>query len=258
MIEWLNARIKIIHKMIKALIIDDEEKSRSSLLKDINKYCKNVDVVAEAENVKSGIAKILKYKPELVFLDVQMPDGTGFDLLEKLHEINFNVIFVSAYDQFAIRAFKFSAIDYLQKPVDPEELVKAVQKMDEKVESKTLNEKLKVLLENKNNFEKIALPSFDGLIFVKVKDIIRCESDRNYSIFYLRNKEKVLVTRTLKEYDEMLSSVNFYRAHHSHLINLAYVKKYIKGEGGSVIMEDGTEVVVARRRKEGLMTLLLN
>ncbi len=244
--------------MIKAIIIDDEEKSRSSLLNEIKKYCKNVNVVAEAENVKSGLEKIKKFKPELVFLDVQMPDGTGFDLLEKLSEINFNIIFVSAYDQFAIKAFKFSAIDYLLKPVDPDDLVKAVKKITEIVESKTLNEKIKVLLENKNSFEKIALPAFDGVIFVKIKDIIRCESDRNYSIFYLKSKEKILVTRTLKEFDEMLSSQNFYRAHHSHLINLAYVKKYIKGEGGSVIMEDGTEVEVARRRKEGLMSILLN
>ncbi|MBI9037106.1 MAG: response regulator transcription factor [Bacteroidales bacterium] len=244
--------------MIKAIIIDDEKKSRSSLLNNINKFCKNINVIAEAENVKSGVEKIVKYKPELVFLDVQMPDGTGFDLLEKLPEINFKIIFVSAYDQFAVKAFKFSAIDYLLKPVDPDDLVNAVKKMTEVVESKILNEKLKVLLENKNSFEKIALPAFDGIIFVKIKDIIRCESDRNYSVFYLRNKEKILVTRTLKEYDEMLSSLNFYRAHHSHLINLAYVKRYIKGEGGSVIMEDGTEVEVARRRKEGLMSLLLN
>jgi len=244
--------------MIKALIIEDEEKSRSSLLNNIKKYCPNVNVVAEAVDVKSGISKILKYKPDLVFLDVQMPDGTGFDLLEKLPEINFKIIFVSAYDQFAVKAFKFSAIDYLLKPVDPDDLVIAVKKTTEIVESKTLSEKLKILLDNKNSFEKIALPAFDGVIFVKIKDIIRCESDRNYSMFYLKNKEKILVTRTLKEYDEMLSSMNFYRAHHSHLINLAYVKKYVKGEGGSVIMEDGTEVEVSRRRKEGLMSILLN
>jgi two-component system, LytTR family, response regulator len=244
--------------MIRAIIVDDEESCRETLLSALKKYCPQVHVLGQAKSVKTGLALILEMKPDLVFLDVQMPDGTGFDLLGKIKEINFKTIFATAFDTFAVKAFKFSAIDYLLKPVDPEELVSAVSKLDSGNRLDELNLKLEALLGNKNNFEKIALPAMDGIRLIRLNDIIRCESDSNYTYFFTTAKEKIVVTRTLKEYEEMLTPMKFFRVHQSHLVNLAHVVKYIKGEGGSVIMDDGSEVEVARRRKEEFLSLLTN
>lgn len=242
--------------MIRSVIIDDEEKGRNTLRNFLTKYCNNVSVVAEGDCVKSGLEKISMHNPDLVFLDIQMPDGTGFNLLEQIPEINFKVIFVTAYDQYALKAFKFSAIDYLLKPIDPEKLIEAVKKISDIEDVKSINKKLEVLIGNNNRFEKIALPSIEGIHLVKIKDIIRCESESNYTNIFLSTGKKILVTKTLKEYDEMLTPMHFYRVHQSHLINLSYVEKYHKGEGGFVIMEDGSEIEVARRRKEGFLSEL--
>ncbi|MCD4664085.1 MAG: LytTR family DNA-binding domain-containing protein [Bacteroidales bacterium] len=244
--------------MYKALIIDDESKARNALKNLLGKHCLNIDVVGEADCVKTGLDKIKGLKPDVIFLDVQMPDGTGFDLLEQVPEIKFKIIFASAYDKFAIRAFKFSAVDYLQKPVEPEQLIEACSKLSGDDKYTEINEKLEVLLSNRNNFEKIALPTIDGIIFVKIKEINRCESDNNYTNIFLNDGERILVSRTLKDYDEMLSPFNFFRIHKSHLINLAYLKRYKKGEGGYVIMEDGSELEVSRRRKEEFLAALQN
>ena len=243
--------------MIRSVIIDDEEKGRNTLRNFLTKYCNNISVVAEGDCVKSGLEKISSYNPDLVFLDIQMPDGTGFNLLEQIKEINFKVIFVTAYDQYALKAFKFSAIDYLLKPIDPEKLIEAVNRLSDFEDIKSINNKLEVLVGNKNRFEKIALPTVNGVHLVKIKDIIRCESDSNYTTIFLASGKKILVTKTLKEYDEMLTPMHFYRVHQSHLINLAFVEKYHKGEGGFVIMEDGSEIEVARRRKEGFLSELI-
>ncbi len=242
--------------MIRTLIIDDEEQSRIALSKYLESYCKNIELVGQAFNVSDGIDKIHVHKPNLVFLDIEMPDGTGFDLLEKIENIDFNIIFVTAFDNYAVDAFRFSALDYLLKPVDPELLIKAVAKAGENKQARFLPRQLNLLKEGKNGFDKIALPVFDGILFVNIKDIIRCQSDRNYSVFHLKNGDKIMVARTLKEYEELLTSMRFFRIHHSHLINMAYVKKYIRGEGGSVLMDDGHEVEVARRRKEGFLEAL--
>ncbi len=243
--------------MIRTCIIDDESKARNALKNLLSAHCPNLEVIGEADCVEAGIKLIGSMKPELVFLDVQMPDGTGFDLLEKIGDVKFKVIFASAYDKFAIQAFRFSALDYLQKPVEPEKLIDACAKLgsgDERYEE--LNKKLEVLLSNKNSFEKIALPTLDGIIFVKIEDIIRCESDSNYTNIFLRSEKKIIVSKTLKDYDEMLSPINFFRIHKSHLINLKYLERYKKGEGGFVIMEDGSELEVSRRRKEEFMNAL--
>ena len=242
--------------MIRSIIIDDEEKGRNTLRNFLKKYCNNVSVVAEGDCVKSGLEQISIHNPDLVFLDIQMPDGTGFNLLEQIQEINFKVIFVTAYDQYALKAFKFSAIDYLLKPIDPEKLIEAVKKISDIEDIKSINKKLEVLIGNNNRFEKIALPSVEGIHLVKIKDIVRCESESNYTNIYFSTGKKILVTKTLKEYDEMLTPMHFYRVHQSHLINLAFVEKYHKGEGGFVIMEDGSEIEVARRRKEGFLSEL--
>ena len=243
--------------MINTLIIDDEVQSRESLRSYLNIYCPDVNLVDEAENVENGIRKIKKYKPDLVFLDVQMPDGTGFDLLNRFPERNFKTIFVSAYDQYAIKAFKFSAIDFLLKPVSSDELISAIKKLDLTHEVRLLNKKIDLLLQNRGSFKKIALPSMDEILFVQISDIVRCESDANYTVFHLKDGQKKVVSRTLKEYDEMLSGMGFCRVHHSQLVNLSYVTKYIKGEGGQLVLNNDDVIDVARRRKEALMERLI-
>ncbi len=242
--------------MIKAVIIDDENNARIALKNLLTTNCSQIQVVGEGDCVKKGIEVIQSQKPDVVFLDVQMPDGTGFDLLEQLHEISFRIIFASAYDKFAIQAFKFSALDYLLKPVEAEKLAEACAKITENDRLGELNKKLQVLLSNKNSFEKIALPTLDGILFVKFKEIVRCESENNYTNFFLSNGKKILVSKTLKDYDEMLTPFNFFRIHKSHLINLTFLARYKKGEGGSVIMEDGAEIEVSRRRKDEFLSAL--
>jgi two-component system LytT family response regulator len=242
---------------IKALIIDDEDKGRETLINFIGKYCDSVEIIGEASSVVTGFKQIQKLAPELVFLDIQMQDGTGFDLLEMLPEKNFHLIFVTSYDQYALKAFRFSALDYLLKPVDPDMLKEAVDKAAKEIGSSEQNEKFEILSSNKDSFEKIALPSSEGVRFVKISTIVRCESDSNYTRFYLDNKEKILVSKTLKEFDELLTPLHFYRTHKSHLVNLHFIDKYIPGEGGYLILEDGSHIEVSRRKKEGLMALLM-
>lgn len=243
--------------MFKALIIDDEIDCRESLLKYLNQYCININVVAQSNCVSDGLQKIKEHSPDVIFLDVQMPDGSGFDLLSQLPSVDFNVIFVTAYDHFAIQAIKFSALDYLLKPVDPLLLIEAVNKIKNN-EAKHVKQKYQTLINNSKRFEKIALPTMDGIVFINIKNIVRCQADRNYTKFYIDSGESFLVAKTLKEYDEMLCNLNFFRVHQSHLINLSFVKKYLKGEGGFIIMEDGSEITVARRRKEELLSILTN
>jgi two-component system LytT family response regulator len=243
----------------KTVLIDDESKARTALRNLLEVNCSTrITVIGEADCVKKGLEIIETLKPELVFLDVQMPDGTGFDLLEQIGEVNFKVIFASAFDKFAIQAFRFSALDYLLKPVESEALIEAVSKLDESDRYREMNKKLEVLLSNKNSFEKIALPTLDGIIFVKIKEIVRCESDNNYTGIYLKSGEKIMVSRTLKEYDDMLTPFNFFRIHKSHLINLSFLNRYKKGEGGFVIMEDGSELEVSRRRKDEFLDAIQN
>ena len=243
--------------MIRTIIIDDEDRGRRTLTTQISKYCPDLEIVGEANGVESGLEVIRNHKPDVVFLDIQMQDGTGFDLLQQIPKVNFAVIFATAYDQYAVQAFKFSATDYLLKPIDPDQLIKAVDKLKTELESQNLNKKLEALISNKNNFEKIALPTFDGIILVKIREIIRCQSESNYTTLFLPKGEKIVVTKTLKDFDEMLSPIGFFRIHQSHLINMAFVNKYIKGDGGAVKMEDGTTLEVARRRKDTFLERLL-
>ncbi|MCD4744766.1 MAG: LytTR family DNA-binding domain-containing protein [Bacteroidales bacterium] len=242
--------------MIKAIIIDDEEKARKTLEDSLQLYCNNIDIIAEADSVKTGLDTISKNEPDVVFLDIMMTDGSGFDLLERLPSIKFEIIFVTAYDKFAIKAFQFSAVDYLLKPVKPQHLIRAVGKLKKDVGFESVNKKLEVLMSNKNGFEKIALPCLDGLYFAKIKNIIRCESDGNYTSIFMDTGQKLVVTKLIKEYEEMLSPLSFYRIHKSHIINLAFIKKYLRGEGGTVIMNDDSVLEVSRRRKDGFISAL--
>lgn len=243
--------------MLKTVVIDDELNGRNIVKSFLEKYCDGVNVIGEADGVESGVECITENNPDLVFLDIQMQDGTGFDLLEKLPKRNFKLVFVTSFDHYAIKAFKFSAVDYILKPVDPDQLVEAVEKVKAMAPADNVESKIDVLISNINSLEKIALPSMDGIRFIKINDIIRCESDNNYTLFYLTSKEKILVSKTLKDFEILLSGSKFYRVHKSHLVNLKYISKYIPGEGGYLILEDGSHVDVSRRKKEGLMQILM-
>jgi len=244
--------------MIRCAIIDDERESRSVVSNILTGYCPDVEIAGEAEGVGSGLTLIQKTLPDVVFLDIRMADGTAFDLLEKFREITFQIIFVTAYDQYAIQAIRFSAIDYILKPVDPGQLVAAVDRIRALApETKQSGERISALLDNKKEIDRIALPTLNGFNFVKLADIVRCEADNNYTLFYLTEGKKFLVTRTLKEYENLLKEKSFVRVHQSHLVNLNFVSSYIKGEGGSVIMEDGTKVEVSRRKKEEFLRRML-
>lgn len=246
--------------MIKAIIVDDELGARESLSKMIEKNCKQIEVVAKVDSMLSAFEAITNKEPDLVFLDIEMPNGNAFDLLEKFKKINFNIIFTTAYDHYAIKAIKFSAIDYILKPIDPEELISAVKRFEaQKRQKESLDKQFKTLLSNvkpENKLKKVGIPDGDGLIFINLSDIIRCDSDGNYTFFILTNGKKIIASRTLGEYEQMFADDNFFRIHRSHLINLEHVKKYIKGEGGYVVMTDNSQVEVSRRNKTDFLEKL--
>ncbi|MEL6676983.1 MAG: LytTR family DNA-binding domain-containing protein [Bacteroidota bacterium] len=242
--------------MLKALIVEDERNSQELLKALITEYCDGIEVASIAGNVADALAAVKDVNPDLVFLDIELPDGDGFQVLEKSENITFDVIFTTAYDQYAMRAFKFSATDYLLKPVDIEELQAAAQRVVEKRQSEepgNKGEHLEALIRNIRNmgkpFKRIVLPTSNGFTVVNPEDIIRCESDRNYTFIFLNDGRKILVSRTIKEYDEMLQDYNFFRIHQSHLINLAYLKNYTRGRGGYVELTDGSQLDVSARRK---------
>ncbi|MCB0476597.1 MAG: response regulator transcription factor [Crocinitomicaceae bacterium] len=241
--------------MKTAVIIDDIESARKSLKDDIEHYCSSVEIVGEAEGVVSGAKVIRETKPDIIFLDIQMNDGSGFDLLEILPELDSNVIFTTASDQYAIKAFKFSAIDYLLKPIDPDDLVKAVDKASKESDGK---EKLEILRDNFNSPKKLALNTLEKIHIANIQDIVRCESNVNYTMFYFSDNSKILVTKTLKEYDKMLTPQGFLRPHQSHLINLEFVKEFVKLDGGYIVMKDGAKVPVSTRKRPEVMDILSN
>lgn len=240
---------------MRAIIVDDELKSRESLKILLEEFCENVDVSALCKDVDEGVAAIQKHKPDIVFLDIQMQRETGFDLLEKITPITFEVIFTTAYSDYAIKAFKFSAIDYLLKPIDIEELKKALEKVEQKLNG-NIALRLEQLVQNLRptspNF-KLALPTSDGLIFIKVDDILYCEASSNYTQIFSSDGKKYIVSRTLKEYEDLLTEHNFFRIHNSHLINLNSIKKYVRGEGGYVIMNNDVSLDVSKRKKEAFL-----
>lgn len=242
--------------MLTAIIIDDVASARTNLKADLASYCPEIKVIGEAEGVISGAKAIRQHKPQVVFLDIQMQDGSGFDLLEVIGNIEFQLIFTTASDAHAIQAFRFSAIDYLLKPVDPDELVEAVKKLQSNDQQQ---DRIEALLENVNPKKKrtrLALHTAEKVHIVAVDEIIRIESSANYSIFYLTSKQQLLVTRTLKEYDQMLKDQDFIRVHQSHLVNAAHIKEYVKIDGGYLKMLDGTTVVVSHRKKSQLIQRL--
>ena len=244
--------------MITAIIVDDEEKSRITLNNLVTKHCPSVSVKQLCESVDSAVEAIKKHKPDLVLLDIEMPFHSGFNLLERIKEPEFEVIFTTAYDHYAIKAIRFSAIDYLLKPIDVDELKIAMQKVESK-QSVPGNkfEKFELLLSNlKGKSVKIAVPAFDGLQMINADDIIKCTADESYTHISLTTGQKIVVSKLLKDYEELLEGYNFFRIHNSSLINLKHVTKYVKGEGGYVIMSDGETCEVSRRKKNELILKL--
>ena len=243
-----------------AVIVDDESKGRISLKKLCEKYVPNLKIEGLAESVALAKQVIDRTDPDLVFLDIRMPVEDGFELLKKYDDVPFDVIFTTAFDQYAIKAFRFSAIDYLLKPISIQELQAAVEKVRKKKEKISGNAKgnIAMLKENlmKGSFDKIALPTTEGFSFVKRDDIMRCEASGNYTIFYLKNKTKYIITKTLKYYEEMLTEFGFFRVHKSHLINLIYVQKFIRGKQGYVQMIDNRNIEVSTRKREELLIRL--
>ena len=244
--------------MLSTLIIDDEPHIRRSLSRILENECKNVNLVGTAGSVDEGIAAIEKHSPELVLLDIKMDDGTGFDLLNKLQPINFKVIFITAYDQYAIQAFKYSAVDYLLKPVNPDDLVNAVKRVDEMVQQ-DFSIQLKVLNENlstgNSRDKKIILKTSDTVHLVRINDIAYCEADLSYTRFYLAGGEKILVSKTLLEFEDLLRDAGFFRVHKSFLVNLSMIAKFKKDDGGYLIMENNDRVPVASRKREELLEI---
>ncbi len=237
--------------MINAIIVDDEKDCRESIKSLIKQCCNNVNISGEASSVEEGLDCISKKQPDLLLLDVELSDGTSFDLLNQIINPNFQIIFITAFDKYAIQAIRHSAIDYILKPVNPDLFKKAVIKAINLIENNDqIAKQVKILLDNRNSFNRMALPTIDGLRFINISDILYLKSEANYTWFLLNNNEKILVTKTLKEFDETLSENTFVRIHQSYLININYVEKYIKGQGGSVIMTNGTELLVSRRKKE--------
>lgn len=243
--------------MLKAVVVEDEKTSRETLINYIEKYCDGVQVVGEGEDVPSGIAAIKKHQPDIVYLDIEMPYGNGFDLLEQVGDVSFETIFVTAYSNYAIKAFNSSAAFYLLKPVDIEELINATAQVKESVESNLHQTHTKVLLENiqseNKQLTKLVLPLLDGFEIIKVKDIVRCKANDNYTEIFLLDGKKFTISKTLKFYEDLLKDLDFVRVHKSHLINIQYVKKYTKGKGGFATLIDGSEVEVSSTKKESFL-----
>jgi len=241
-------------KKLQTVIIDDEPNAVEFISSVIGDHCPELEVAGKAYNVTGGIQKIEELKPDLVFLDVEMPNGTGFDLLSHFPEKEFDVVFITAFNHYAIKAIKFSAVDYILKPLNIEEFIEAVKKVLQKRSASTSsgNDSFKVLMENLKSPipSRMAIPTADGMEYLNPKEIIRIEADRSYSWFYLTGKRKILVSKNLKEFQDLLSDRYFFRSHNSHLINLKYVHKFVRKEGGFIEMQDGEQIPISRNKKD--------
>jgi two-component system LytT family response regulator len=242
---------------LTAVIIEDEEVSREILRNYLTSYCPNVDLVGEASNIEEGEQLIIKHNPTIVFLDIEMPYGNGFDLLEKIVDVNFEVIFITAFSDYAIKAINLSASSYILKPIDIDDLISAVDKVQTNINKNTGSFSTKILAENiksiNNREQKMVLPQMDGFEVIKISDIIRAEASDNYTILFLANNKKYTLSKTLKYYEELLTEYGFLRTHKSHLLNLDHLVKYKKGKVGEAIMSDESSVLVAASAKKELM-----
>ncbi len=245
--------------MIRCVLIDDESNSLEMMEWLLKTYCPQVQIEAMCNAASKGIEAIHKYNPDLVFLDIEMPHMNGFDMLEQFDKLHFDVVFCTAYDQFAIKAFKYSALNYLLKPIDPEDLKETIRRIEEK-KSAPSKEQLELLFQNiKQNMkpaaQRIALTTGDGMIFVPTQDIIYCQAESNYTSVVLTGGRKILVSKVLKDIDEALSGPDFFRVHNSWLINLNQIARFVRGDGGYVVMQDGATVSISRSRRQEFMEL---
>ena len=246
---------------ISAFIVDDEFQSREVISLMLAGMFPEIKIVGLGGTVKEALAGIVREQPQLIFLDVQMRNETGFDLLDKLNEINFELIFTTAHSEFAVKAFRYSALDYLIKPIDAGELESAVKKAKRRIlfNQSATSEQVQLLTQqlegSKKIPDKIAIPSPEGLLFIQVHDIIYCHGLGNYTEFFLMNEQKITSSHTLKQYEELLNDHLFFRAHKSFLINLTHIKKYLRGEGGTAVMSNGHEIEIARRNKTSFLNL---
>ncbi len=249
-------------KKIDALIVDDEQDSRETLRSYLTKYCPEVHIVEESANIQQARTAILKHEPQLVFLDVEMPHGNAFDLLEQWETVPFETIFVTAFSKYAIQAFNLSAAHYLLKPLEIEALEKAVAGARERIEKSKMVNTAQVLMENIRTTggqnRKLVLPLMEGFDIVRANEILYCEANDNFTCFFFKNGNRSMICRSLKFYDQVLEPLGFCRIHRSFLVNLDTVVRYNKGKGGSVILENGKELLVANSRKEGLVEKLTN
>jgi two-component system LytT family response regulator len=246
-------------QVLKAILVDDELSSLQNLQYKILEYCPSLKVVAQIQNPEEAVRLIQQFKPDVIFLDIEMPRMSGFKMLEQIPEVDFEVIFTTAYNHYAINAIRISAFDYLVKPVSIEELQNTVERLGFSTVKKN-RERAEMLKKNlsspKSQEDNIALPANDGLEFIQIKQIIRIESSSNYSKVILQNGQQLLVTRQLKDFEELLQEYRFYRVHHSHLINLNFIAKYIRGDGGQITMRNGDVIDVSRRKKEVFLKLI--
>jgi two-component system LytT family response regulator len=242
--------------MLRSVIIDDEFKCRESLKSLIEKFCDDIEVSSTCHNGDDAVAAIATFKPDVVFLDIQLQRETGFEILQRLDKIDFEVIFTTAYSEFAIKAFSFSAIDYLLKPIEIEPLRKAIEKARKRIVG-SISERVAQLAENMKGTSfrnsRLAIPSNDGLVFVMAGEILYCEASGNYTHIYMDDNRKFTVSRTLKEYEVLLDEQDFFRIHNSHLINLNAIKKYIRGDGGQVVMKNDKVLDVSKSKKKGFL-----
>lgn len=247
--------------MIRCVIVEDEEMARNVLKSLLAQYCQDVMVCAEADDIVSGKNMIETFRPDLVFLDIEMPGGSGFKLLTSIDNVDFEVVFVTAYEQFAIKAIRHDALDYILKPIDPKELVAAVEKVKEAKYKKTLKKQYDNLLKNIDPEQlvvrKISISTTDKIHLIDVDDIIRCESDNYYTIIYFKDGTSLMVSKTLKEMDQKLQEYDFVRTHKSHLVNMRCIKNFIKDEM-MVLMTDDTKVPVSKRKKELILEVINN
>jgi len=243
--------------MIKAIIVEDEKRSSQLLSNLLKEYCAGVELSGMASTVTEAFQLIKKNHPDVIFLDIEMQKETGFDLLAKFDEIKFEIVFTTAYENYALKAIKFCAIDYLLKPIDVEELKAAVSKVERNHQKNRLNKKLEALRQNMHNANpeqfRIALPSTEGLSIIRVNEILYLKSDRQYTIFYLKSGDKIMTSKNIGEYEELLLEHNFFRVHHSFLINLGEVKKYLRGDGGYAVMSNGEQIDVSKRKKDAFL-----
>jgi two-component system, LytTR family, response regulator len=244
---------------IKAILIDDELNSLQNLQQKLEGFCPDVSVVAVTQKPEEGIMLIRQHQPDVVFLDIEMPKMSGFRMLEELGEYDFDIIFTTAYNHYSIDAIRISAFDYLVKPIGIEDLQQAVERLSKSLNKQT-KEKIdilkKSLSDNRSQEDKIAISTSEGIEFIPIKNIVHIESKSNYSKIFLTDNKSIMVTKILKDFEEMLLPYNFYRVHNSHLINLNYIQKYIRSQGGHVQLQDGTLIDISRRKKEEFLKLI--